>query len=492
MSPDGAVLTGVNYRALLGEPEQDFDGLRGRPCHASVVGVGRGGSEIILEPIRTSFAFEALTAGLLVQWQPQWKPYLALATDVQRPWFPVVFGMLGRGLSTTRCSQWAREVTVDKPATEQLLRGQGLPVPEGKAFAPGEESDAWRYACSIAGSVVVKPVDGGGGRGVTVGIEDERAFQRATSRLRDDGYGDGEFLVQRTCGGRDYRFTVSRARVLAVFERLPPCVTGDGRSSIEDLVTAKNATRASRSADRDVKAIVLDDEASDLLSASGWSPASIPERGEVITISRIASRSRGSDVVQVTESVHPSLHALALQVLEAIPGADIVGIDLILSAGHTVALEEQRATIIEVNVGPSPDGHLAPDAGPPSNLYRLVLEDLAGEAGLRIAEARGTLEVAVRPSYLRLPNAELARLLDDVPGLGIDTSRYPSGGLLVLAGERSAVHDGLRLIEGSAGTVIGVSLSEQPREGDDWLDRVLHPTTLMPRVHSDVLARAGT
>jgi D-alanine-D-alanine ligase-like ATP-grasp enzyme len=182
-----------------------------------------------------------LLGGMLAHWVCGVDPQLCLVTDRRRPWFPATFGMLGGGLSTTRCSQRAREIAADKHLSGSLLRASGFRLPESASFSSDARKSALRYAKSIGGAAVVKPLRSGQSRGVTMGIRSTSDFHAAMQGLELAGFGEEDFLVEEEIVGRNYRFVASQDRLLSVLERSPLSVIGDGRSSIRRLVAGIDA-----------------------------------------------------------------------------------------------------------------------------------------------------------------------------------------------------------------------------------------------------------
>ena len=83
---------------------------------------------------------------------------------------------------TSQTSHTAVEIASDKELCTRLLSDLGLPVP--KQLHVRDAEDAVEAANYIGFPVVVKPVDGNHGRGVSVNLDDRR---RGGGRLRDRG-----------------------------------------------------------------------------------------------------------------------------------------------------------------------------------------------------------------------------------------------------------------------------------------------------------------
>src|SRR5205807_1990124 len=122
------------------------------------------------------------------------------------------------------------DIACDKDLTKKLLADVGIPVPQGvvvdtveKAVSEGEE---------VGYPLVVKPEDLSQGRGITLNIKD-RAHLVAAFKLAKEY--TKNVLVERFLQGKDYRVLVINNAVVAVSERLPAQVKGDGKHTVKEL-----------------------------------------------------------------------------------------------------------------------------------------------------------------------------------------------------------------------------------------------------------------
>ena len=87
--------------------------------------------------------------------------------------------------------------------------------------------------------VVTKPLDGNHGRGVGLNLTDEKSvrlgFERALEQSRD-----GRVVVETFVQGNDYRMLVIAGRMVAIAERVPAHVIGDGEHTVRELVEITN------------------------------------------------------------------------------------------------------------------------------------------------------------------------------------------------------------------------------------------------------------
>jgi cyanophycin synthetase len=114
----------------------------------------------------------------------------------------------------------------------------GIPVPDGGVVRTAE--DAVATANRIGYPVVLKPLDGNHGRGVCINLTSDDVV-RACYPVAASESRDGTVIVERFITGKDYRILVINKRVVAVAERVPAHVVGDGTHAVRDLIEVTNA-----------------------------------------------------------------------------------------------------------------------------------------------------------------------------------------------------------------------------------------------------------
>lgn len=122
--------------------------------------------------------------------------------------------------------------------------------------------------------MVVKPLDGNHGRGVTLDIDSAEklgaAFEEARSRSR-------RVIVEQQFRGRDYLVLVVGGEVCAVAERVPAHVTGDSRLSIAGLAENRDSRRR-EGHEKVMTRIIIDDHVRARLERAGLTPDSVPRQ----------------------------------------------------------------------------------------------------------------------------------------------------------------------------------------------------------------------
>lgn len=231
-----------------------------------------------------------------------------------------------------------------------------IPVPRGSVVQSYED------ACAVLadlGTVVVKPRDGNQGRGVTVGVNDASAMQRAFDAAREIS---NSVIVEEQFLGKDFRILFINGALAAASLRLPARVKGDGEKSVADLVEAVNRDPSRGDGhSKPLTRLVLDETALACLEEQGMTPECVPAAGRDILLRRTGNLSTGGEAVDVTSEVHPETIALCSRAARAV-GLDICGIDLI-TPDISQPLPDASAGIIEVNAAPGIRMHEHPSRG---------------------------------------------------------------------------------------------------------------------------------
>jgi len=268
----------------------------------------------------------------------------------------------------SRTGSIAVELAGDKALTKEVLQNARIPVPAGEVV---ETEDELLAALPKVGyPLVIKPLDGNHGRGVGIGIQTPEealtAFQRAQAEARGEAV-----VVERMAFGADYRLLVVDYKLVAAARRVPAMVTGDGLSTVRELVEEANRDpRRGHGHQNVLTKIALDEETLERLQAQGLTPESIIPAGQELYLKQTANLSTGGTSIDVTDQVHPEIVFMAERAARAI-GLDICGIDL-MALDITVPLARSGTMVIEVNAGPGLRMHTHPTEGRPRRVGRAI------------------------------------------------------------------------------------------------------------------------
>ncbi|GAB3194146.1 ATP-binding protein [Nesterenkonia suensis] len=283
---------------------------------------------------------------------------------------PVIFyNMLGP--STSHAGGYLADT---KHLSRQLLAEAGVSVPESRTFIRDERQQAWHWAQACDRPVVIKPTRLSRGRGVTTEIRTEDEFHQAWDRAFE-AYGRSTqrqlALVEQHFSGEDYRCFVVGGRLVSVTMRRRASVVGDGSSTIRALIEAKNRRRAGHPM---LHSYPIPDSPESLeeLTASGMTLQDVPAEGARVTLRRVSNLASGGDSIDVTDTIHPGFAEIAQQAVEAIPGVECLGVDLIATSITEPPTAESHV-VTEVETAPMPMTEF-PVEGQPRDMAGAVLE----------------------------------------------------------------------------------------------------------------------
>ena len=267
----------------------------------------------------------------------------------------------------------AVELACDKEGTKTILSEAGIPVPRGTVI---QYVDELEDAIEDVGGypIVLKPLDGNHGRGITINInswqEAEEAYDLATTASKTRSV-----IVERYYLGTDHRVLVINGKVVAVAERIPAHVVGDGQSTIEELIEITNRDpRRGEGHDNVLTKITVDRTALAVLEKQGYGLDTVLEPGETAYLRATANLSTGGIAVDRTDDIHPENVWIAQRVAKIV-GLDIAGIDIV-TPDITKPLKEVDGVVVEVNAAPGFRMHAAPSQGLPRNIAAPVLDML--------------------------------------------------------------------------------------------------------------------
>ncbi|HEX6289074.1 MAG TPA: cyanophycin synthetase [Herpetosiphonaceae bacterium] len=275
-----------------------------------------------------------------------------------------------RASVTGHTSNIAVETASDKELTNRLLDDVGLPVPRNIVVRSADEAVA--AAERIGYPVVTKPLDVSHGRGVSLNLHDAdqvRWGYEQAAQYRS------KVLVERYLRGKDYRVLVINDQVVAVAERVPAHVKGDGKHTIAELIAIVNRDpRRGIGHEKVLTRITVNDQAERLLEHAGYTLDTVLPAGEVFYLRSTANISTGGTAIDRTNEIHYDNIEIARRAARVI-GLDIAGIDII-SPDISAPLRESGGGIVEVNAGPGFRMHLQPSEGTPRNVARPVIDML--------------------------------------------------------------------------------------------------------------------
>jgi cyanophycin synthetase len=244
-------------------------------------------------------------------------------------------------------SESARRRALDKTLSQRLIAEAGAPVPAQVPFGIADLESA--AAALDGGSWVVKPAGGtSSGQGATTGVHGASDLRRAAVRAARS---DRRLLLERQASGAEYRVLLLDGEPIGAVRRDAPTVTGDGRSTIAELVHEENRRRLEAGGEAGLDVTRLDLDALLALEHAGLGLHAVPAAGQQVAVKGSHSQAGARDVETIpVESLSADLAAELSSAVAAF-GLRLAGFDLVTpDIGRSLAAA--GGAVIEINGTP--------------------------------------------------------------------------------------------------------------------------------------------
>jgi cyanophycin synthetase len=271
---------------------------------------------------------------------------------------------------TENTSNISVDIAGNKETTKNLLADAMIPVPQGVLLR--NEEGLENVAKRLGFPLVIKPLDGHQGKGITSDITEYETLFAAFKLAKQFS---NSVIIEKHIKGNDYRFLVVGNKFIAASKRTPACVTGDGVSTIQQLIDEVNKDpRRGEGHGKVLTKILVDDNTRDLLASKQMSVNTVPEKGVCVYLKDTANLSTGGTAEDVTDIVHPDNILLAERTAMII-GLDVCGID-IMATDVSTPIAANGGAVLEVNAAPGLRMHIAPAEGTPRNVGDPIVDQL--------------------------------------------------------------------------------------------------------------------
>lgn len=378
-------------------------------------------------------------------------------------------------------SSIAVDIAGNKQLTRQLLEKAALPAPAGRLVrSPEEAIDAARY---FGGPVVVKPLDGNQGKGVTLNLTEPADIALA---YKNACQYSSQVVVERLARGRDYRVTVVNGRTVAASEKTPAHVIGDGKHSIAELVEIANQDpRRGDNHSKPLSKIACDAIVDAFLARTGRTMETVPVAGEMVLLRESANLSTGGEARDVTDEVHPEIAEMCERAARVI-GLDICGIDLVTPDISQPWCGE--GGIIELNAAPGLRMHHYPASGQPRDVGGAIVDMLFPDGSngripiIAITGTNGKTTTTRMMGHVLCATGKTVGMTT-TDGIWIDCKEVARGDMTGPWSARVVLHDpsvDYAVLETARGGIVRSGL------GYDWSD-----VGVLTNVHADHLGQDG-
>ncbi len=257
-------------------------------------------------------------------------------------------------------------ISNSKFLTKMLLKSAKFRVPAAHLVQNLNEANKIVHLHKFP--LVVKPVAGSHGYGVSVGVKNRKELAIAVGRtlkVNEVRHYDPGILIEDFVSGKDYRFFVIDGRVWSVLRRKPAGVAGDGRTSVAGLIKKFNSMpQVAKAGDfsKPLIAISVDEIVQENLHEQKVTLKTVPHKGQWIYLRKTANVSLGGTSHDATDEASMALKRYAARAAEAL-GLRVAGVDLAVKDLTASTPEKAGAEIIEINDSPGVDMHHYPYRG---------------------------------------------------------------------------------------------------------------------------------
>lgn len=319
-------------------------------------------------------ALEGWRRGLKLKWYYDFSPY----TDLK----PIGFNPIGKGFSLSsdekthyffrsrgdKVDNVAVDICQNKAKTKLYLEKNNIPILKGYVFSRDLNDDELvKEANKIGYPLVLKPTQGSLGKGVFTNIKNETELLQSLATLRKE-YDYDEYMIEQFFPGKEYRVYVVGDEVVAVSNRVPAYIVGNGVNTIEELIKRKNQEKKKNPYLR-TKLIKVDFDILNNLKRNKLNLDSVPKKDEVIYLRNKSNVSAGGEPVDATDEISKAVKDVAVNTLKALPGLPHAGIDIIVDANNS-----DRCVVLEVNATAEISMHIFPVSGAPRNIPKAIID----------------------------------------------------------------------------------------------------------------------
>lgn len=273
-----------------------------------------------------------------------------------------------QGMKSSLSGVVASKTAASKEVLKELLREANLPTPKWAVFSADDKHLAFEYVLERNGSpLVMKPIDGRQGLGVTTGITDVTMFGAAWDRAAT-AFSSGRVMIEEEVAGVDVRVFVVAGKAVAAAVRIPPFVMGDGESTVAELVERLEVARARHAYSAGLEFV------SDVnyLARTGVYDSTVLPSGAVQFLNGTANLSQGGVSVDFTDELPIEARRMAESAAGQVPGLQVGGVDLLLPTTESA----EGAVVLEMNAWANLRPHVQPAFGNPRDVATAVVAEM--------------------------------------------------------------------------------------------------------------------
>lgn len=258
----------------------------------------------------------------------------------------------------------------NKFATKKWLEAHDIPVVEGEKFSQNvKDEEIIEYAKRLGFPIVLKPVVGAQGKGVIANIDNIEYLKSSIEYVRKE-LNNPEVIIERYFVGEEFRLYVIEDEVIAVMNRIPANIIGDGIHTIKQLIEIKNKERKKNP--RLYTCLIKPDfEIKNTLKKLGLTFDNVPKENEQIFLREKSNISTGGDSVELTDEFPSEIKQIAIDALKSIPDFPHGGVDIIFNSQKPM---EEAAVVLELSPTPQIGSLVFPIKGKSQDVPSAIID----------------------------------------------------------------------------------------------------------------------
>lgn len=270
-------------------------------------------------------------------------------------------------------SSVAAAICREKYMCKSMLKQAGLSTSAGFIITKDDADDYIEHVWqALQKPLVLKPAQGTEGVGVEVGlINFSECLDKINDYFKSPVY-EGGLILEEMFTGNEYRILATREKIMAVMERVPAYIIGDGKHSIEELIKIENTNPLRNISQTLYPHIFLDSSSEELLKKENLVLASVPSKKQHVTLKKVSNLMAGGIGIDRTDEIHETVREVCLKTIQAIPGLTWAGIDFMTKDIYSPQSKESYI-IIEINSAPGFIIHDIPMQGSPRGVAKELI-----------------------------------------------------------------------------------------------------------------------
>lgn len=241
----------------------------------------------------------------------------------------------------------------DKVKSKSVFKALGVPTPNH--VLSSNEAELPLAVERVGFPCVVKPIDRGGGKGVTADVGNMSELQAAFVAAK--AFTNGPVLVEQWIEGDEHRIMVVDGEFVCAIKRSPSEVVGDGSSTVIDLIEQLNRSRNPNPASGELRPVEIDTALERQLEKCGHSLGTVLPSGRKMVLRSVSNLSMGGVPIDVTAQAHPQVREMVEHIARTV-GLGTAGFDYITTDLGQSPVATGGA-FLEMNTTPGLDACLA-------------------------------------------------------------------------------------------------------------------------------------